>query len=249
MKKLIVFLFPLMFIECNHSNENTSSEKVFQINDSVGDLKEIQTNELKNETIIESQQSSTNIKSENVINDLDTISIMVDNVILFSKALDDMGLAEIKAMNTQQIIINKLSNEEIKGILLHIENQIINHDSLKPDNINSIFYYDEKPFDGVAKILDPESVGGTKYLNFKNGILNGRYFHTGIEGGYSYSGNYKNGKKHGRFIKSMGEGWGYAYVDYIDGAFQEYVFVDLYGRQTDNIDGKESFLIYLDGLQ
>ena len=79
--------------------------------------------------------------------------------------------------------------------------------------------------------------------------MNGRYFHTGIEGGYSYSGNYKNGKKHGRFIKSMGEGWGYAYVDYIDGAFQEYVFVDLYGRQTDNIDGKESFLIYLDGLQ
>jgi len=244
MKKLIVFLFPLMFIECNHSNENTPSEKVHQVNDSIEGLKETKNNE----AIIESQQSSTNIKSENVINVLDTIGITVDNVILFSKALDDIGLAEIKAMNTQQIIINKLSNEEIKGILLHIENQIINHDSLKPDNINSIFYYDEKPFDGVAKILDPESVGGTKYLNFKNGILNGRYFHTGIEGGYSYSGNYKNGKKHGRFIKSMGEGWGYAYADYIDGTFQEYVFVDLYGK-TDNIDGKESFLIYLDGLQ
>ena len=47
-----------------------------------------------------------------------------------------MGLAEIKAMNTQQIIINKLSNKEIKGVLLHIENQIITHDSLQPDNIN-----------------------------------------------------------------------------------------------------------------
>lgn len=226
------------------NNENTPSEKVHQVNDSIGGLEETKNNE----AIIESQQSSTNIKSENVINVLDTISITVDNVILFSKALDDLGLAEIKAMNTQQIIINKLSNEEIKGVLLHIENQIINHDSLKPDNINSIFYYDEKPFDGVAKILDPESVGGTKYLNFKNGILNGRYFHTGIEGGYSYSGNYKNGKKHGRFIESMGEGWGCAYADYIDGTFQEYVFVDLYGK-TDNIDGKESFLIYLDGLQ
>jgi hypothetical protein len=88
-----------------------------------------------------------------------------------------------------------------------------------------------------------------KYLNFKNGKLNGRYFHTGIEGGYSYSGNYKNGKKHGRFTLSMGEDWGYSYVDYIDGAFQEYIFVDLYGRKTDNIEGKEAFLIYLDGLQ
>ncbi len=45
----------------------------------------------------------------------------------------------------------------------------------------------------------------------------------------------------------MGEGWGYACADYIDGAFQDYVFVDSYG-QTDNIDD-ESFLIYLDGLQ
>jgi len=244
MKKLIVFLFPLMFIGCNHSNENTPSEKVHQVKDSIGGLKETK----KNEAIIESQKSSTNIKSEKVIDVLDTISITVDNVILFSKALDDMGLAYIKSTETHSDIINKLSNEEIKGILLHIENQIINHNSLKTDNINSIFHYNEKAFDGVAKILDPESVGGTKYLNFKNGILNGRYFHTGIEGGYSYSGNYKNGKKHGRFIKSMGEGWGYAYADYIDGTFQEYVFVDLYGK-TDNIDGKESFLIYLDGLQ
>jgi len=217
-----------------NSNGNTPSEKVFQVNDSVGNLKKIKSNELKKEIVIDV---------------LDTISITVDNVISFSKALDDMGLAEIKSTETHSDIINKLSYEEIKGILLHIENQIINYNSLNLDNNNLIFYYNEKPFDGVAKILDTDNEKGTKYQNFKNGKLNGRYFHTGIVGGYSYSGNYKNGKKHGRFIDSKGEGWGYQYVDYIDGVMQDYVFVDLFGIKTDNIGGKESFLIYLEGLQ
>jgi antitoxin component YwqK of YwqJK toxin-antitoxin module len=59
----------------------------------------------------------------------------------------------------------------------------------------TIFYFQEKPFTGVAKTVDSRQI---TFITFKNGVIHGRWYDQTIwNGNLTFEGHYENGKKYG----------------------------------------------------
>ncbi|MFY7669336.1 MAG: hypothetical protein ACOVQG_11350 [Crocinitomicaceae bacterium] len=85
-----------------------------------------------------------------------------------------------------------------KGKFDVVEKYIISGDLTYTENYvptETFFYFQDKPFTGVAKTVDSRQI---TFITFKNGVINGRWYDQTIwNGNLTFEGYYENGRKCG----------------------------------------------------